>query len=252
MRKGYVLAMVLLLASIPASSTSSRRILIDFSHDERIKDTEGGPQPCFDLLDDRYEIVISKDEITYRNIQDYDMLLICLPRRSFVPSEIEVISRFVDNGGGLLLLTDLSIERGKLKPMNSLSMYFGVEFTTRVFDAAIVVDTRGQIHPVFQDVKEIAYLKPSALNVEEPSKGLLYLEGRCIMAYCEYGKGRVIYLTNNELIFHEFIEALDNRQFIVNTFNWLAEPGGPYLQQRTFVDKGVMLMVEGKKKIESR
>lgn len=242
------------MALVPSSSPD-RRILIDLSHNERILRTPSKYNvPCFDIFKDTYEIVESYEEITYKNIQDYDVLLIGMPQEIFNPSEIEDISRFITNGGGLLLL-------GEPKPdyrfsesqfINSLSRVFGVEFDDNTsIRHTLAIEIQGQVHPVFQKVEEILWATSGGLTVKEPSKLLLSHENQCILAYCEYGNGRVIFLPDSDFFLFPYVDRNDNRQFTTNILDWLSEEGGPYVHHKEMLDKGLPLIEEGRKQVDS-
>ncbi|KYK32681.1 MAG: hypothetical protein AYK18_15545 [Theionarchaea archaeon DG-70] len=257
MCKRYLVITVLVLAMAQSVSGAEKRVLIDFSHDERIMDplSAADSLPCFDIFGDTYEIVESDDQITYRNIQDFDMLIICQPRDKFDSTEIEIITRFLNNGGGILLLVAHNPLSGEwassdleMVPINSLSSSFGVEFiSSNQLWVNTVIQVYGQTHPLLENISRVNSGCYGALVVRNPSKGLLYVEKQkeCIAAYCEYGKGRIVYLANSEFILHPYVDNLDNRQFITNVFNWLTEPGGPYQHQKGSLDRGRDLVQKG-------
>lgn len=245
-QKRYLLIIIVLLTLIPPSAAAKRKFLIDRSHGE-FPEEYLYKELRLDLLEDTYDIIESDEAITYEHIQDYDMLFITVPLRDFTSSEVDAVVRFVSNGGGLLLSTGHWLT----EPMNSLSQFFGVEFAQRVGVGTITVETQGQSHPVFSEVKRISLYSSSSLRVEAPSEELLHLEGKCIMAYCEYDKGRVFFLTNLDIFLDGFIESLDNFQLVTNIFDWLTEPGGPYVQQQRFLENGIDLAEKGKEQLES-
>lgn len=256
------MTIVVILASIPSSSATKRRVLIDFSHGERIVDPVSGTKGslCIDIFEDTYEIIESNNEITYKNIQDYDMLLLCQPKESFDSSEIGVITQFVSNGGGVLFLashipssiSETASSNFDLIPLNSLSDFFGIEFTyCNEFWVNNIIEIENQNHSILQNVRKVNSGRYGAIIVKEPSKGLLYIQQKCIVAYCEYGEGRAVFLANNEFILHPHVDVLDNQQIVINIFNWLTEPGGPHIHYKSSLDKGLALIEKGKEQMES-
>ncbi|MGC1120236.1 MAG: hypothetical protein WBA22_04000 [Candidatus Methanofastidiosia archaeon] len=236
-------------------SEGKPRILIDLSHDERIMRTPSKHNVvCFDVLADTYDIIESDKAITYGLVQEADMILIGLPQVEFTVPEAEVISRFVSNGGGLLLLGEAKFDYRYAEPefINSLSRSFGVEFDD---DPSVMLnytsEIQGQVHPVFEGVEEVFWAASGSLIVKNPSVPLLHREGKCIMAYLEYGKGRVIFLPDSDFFLFPYIEYEDNRQFVDNILNWLSQPRGPYLHYAELLDKSISLMETGKEQMRS-
>jgi tetratricopeptide (TPR) repeat protein len=259
MRKRYSLLLLAIIAvwvMTPSSSATKKKVLINSSHDERIADPVGDMKGsvCFDIFTDACEITESNDEITYRNIQDYDMLLLCQPRESFNSDEIATIARFVNNGGGILFLAGHNFYSSDidLVYINSISEFFGIEFKySSEFWVTRTIEISKQDHPLLQGIKKINPGRYGYLTVGEPSRGLFYLKQKCIAAYCEYGKGRIVFLANNEFILYPYVDVADNKQFITNVFNWLTEPGGPYLHREEPLNKGGALMNKGLEQMEA-
>lgn len=255
MWKQYILITIVILALVQPPSDYKRRILIDYSHGETVDQPFSGVEarPCLDIFEDTCEMVESHKELTYQNIQDYDVLLICSPQEDFI-SEIEAISRFVSNGGGLLIISGFwDPDYTELIPINSLSEFFGVEFTDQgLLRTSYTVEVESQNHPVFQDVKKISFSCPNFFTVKRPSEELLYSEEKgSLVASCQYGKGRVIFLPSSSLLLYPHVDVFDNEQFITNVFYWLAEPGGPYVQQIENLNKGLSLIEKGKEQLEA-
>lgn len=246
---------ILIVLAVVSSPAENRKILIDLSHDERVLRTPSKNNvPCFDIFKDVYDIVESYEEITYKNLQNYDILLVGMPQKSFDSSETDVIVRFVSNGGGLFLLGESEYDYRYSEPqfINSLSEMFGVDFDA---DALVkrnhTTVVQGQIHPVFQGIKKIFWAASGNITVKEPSIPLLHHEGGCLMAYCEYGEGRIIFLPDSDFFLFRYIGYEDNQQFVTNILGWLSEPGGPHLHYRELLDKGIPLLEKGKEQMDS-
>ncbi len=253
MKNRHLLTMIVALVLIPSSAVN-RTILIDSSHGEKILlATDSDHSLCFRAFEDVYGISESEKEITYKNIQDYDMLLIGLPMKDFDTAEREAIQQFVTNGGGLLLVgePESDVRYARIQYINSLSMMFGVEFSNKtMFGNFQSTEIAGQTHPIFSGISKMFWAASCTLIVGEPSKPI-YNEGKCIIAYCEYGKGRIIFLPDSDFFFCRFMKEDDNEKFVANIFNWLTEPGGPFSQQRELQEKGLSLLEEGKEQMES-
>lgn len=67
------------------------------------------------------------DKITYDILKNYDILIIKTPSR-FEPEEVYAIIRFVEDGGGLLLIGDHTNFAGSGVNLNQIAKRFGIEF----------------------------------------------------------------------------------------------------------------------------
>ncbi len=74
---------------------------------------------------------VVSDKITYDILKNYDIFIIKTPSH-FEPDEVDAIFRFVENGGGLLLIGDHTNFGGTGTNLNQIARRFGIEFS---FDA---------------------------------------------------------------------------------------------------------------------
>ena len=67
------------------------------------------------------------DKITYYILKNYDILVIKTPTR-YEPNEIDAVVRFVQEGGGLLLIGDHTNFGGSATSLNQIAKRFGIKF----------------------------------------------------------------------------------------------------------------------------
>lgn len=250
------MVIVMMVALVPSTSAAERRVLIDLSHGEKIYQSISRKEynPCFDLFKDVYEITENRDSITYKKLQDHDLLIVGMPASSFSTTEVDVVVQFVYNGGGLLLIgePEKDARSSKSQHINSLSSIFGIEFNdTMHLGNFKTTEAWAQNHPIFQNVLEIYWAAAGIMTVKEPSRALYYREGKCMIAYCEYGGGRIIFLSDSDFFLSPLIDMCNNRQFVTNIFHWLSEPGGPYLQKEEYLNIGLKLIDEGNRILQA-
>ena len=153
------------------------------------------------------------------------------------PAEIDVLKRYVEKGGGLLLLSLSGGDRGLMNNLSKLAENFGISF-----DNTAVKDERNNAgiptmpvvsditaHPITEDVQNLVFpsgctLKVSGKAVDiartsemaEPAK-------QPIVAIAEHRKGRVVCAGSYE-IFRTGggFDNESNKIFALNVFRWLA------------------------------
>ncbi|MDD4650903.1 MAG: hypothetical protein PHQ34_01615 [Methanothrix sp.] len=70
---------------------------------------------------------LKSDKITYNILKNYDILIIKTPTL-YEPDEIDAVVRFVQEGGGLLLIGDHTNFGGSATSLNQIAKRFGIEF----------------------------------------------------------------------------------------------------------------------------
>ncbi|MDQ1328214.1 MAG: hypothetical protein QG641_1499, partial [Candidatus Poribacteria bacterium] len=205
------------------------RILVDRSRDAGWSDALIDIEP-----DDVYQVTDNKDYLKWSVLKNYDVLTMCgYPILEYKDEEIQIIKKFVELGGGLLLASSTGrFERDVGKPisemqLNKIANIFGVEFLPlSACKAELEVDynhIRGYHkknlyladRPVFADLylDEIPFSNCGIISILVPpsngrtdsceAEAVIYhnetLEpiGACI----NFGKGRV--LTINEVTFSQ-------------------------------------------------
>ena len=153
------------------------------------------------------------------------------------PAEIDVLKKYVMNGGGLLLLSLSGGDRGLMNNMSKISSEFGMSFeNTAVKDdrsnaglptMPIITGIVG--HPATEDVNDL--LIPSACSLKVTGKATSLAvtsetadpENASVVAIAEPGKGRVMCVGSYE-VFRKGggLKHKGNATFALNAFKWLS------------------------------
>ena len=176
--------------------------------------------------------------ILAKNLKDADVMIFGCPNSSKIrPAEIEVLQKFVKDGGGLMLLSLSGGDRGLMNNMSKISADFGITFeNTAVKDErsnaglpTMPIITDIVAHPSTEDVSDL--LVPSACSLKitgkatplaitsesaEPGKA-------AVVAIAEVGKGRVMCIGSYEVFRRGGgLKHKGNARFAVNAFKWLS------------------------------
>ncbi|MBE0525912.1 MAG: hypothetical protein IH631_03155, partial [Candidatus Thorarchaeota archaeon] len=114
-----------------------------------------------------------------KNLKEADVLVFACPNSSKIrPPEIDVLKKYVSNGGGLMLLSLSGGDRGSMNNLSQVSEEFGI-----IFDNTAVKDERSNAglptmpiitdivaHPTTEDVDDL--LIPSACSLRIEGKAL--------------------------------------------------------------------------------
>jgi prefoldin subunit 5 len=176
--------------------------------------------------------------ILAKNLKDADVLVFGCPNSSKIrPPEIDVLTKFVKNGGGLLLLSLSGGDRGLMNNMSQVSEEFGV-----TFENTAVKDERNNTgiptmpliksiiaHPTTEDIEDL--LIPSACSLHVSGKAIALAHtsdvaepsNASIIAVAESGKGRVMCIGSYEIFRRGGgMKHKGNAVFAVNAFKWLS------------------------------
>ncbi|MBN2840819.1 MAG: hypothetical protein JXP37_07700, partial [Coriobacteriia bacterium] len=82
----------------------------------------------YGYLDLHYEMTRNEEPITDDVLANCDILIVKMPTTAYEPGEIDSIVRFVDRGGGLLLIGDHTNVFGTSLNINPLAEHFGMLF----------------------------------------------------------------------------------------------------------------------------
>lgn len=168
---------------------------------------------------------------TAENLQHADVYMIVDPdteKESTSPnylasSEIAVITKWVEEGGTLVLLGN-DAGNAEFKHFNELANHFGIQFNednqlmvkANQFEQGAVSIEEG--NPVFKKPYTLYIKEISSLDVRRPAKTVVGVDDLNVMAVSEYGKGKVFVL-GDPWIYNEY---LDGRKLPVTYQNFLA------------------------------
>ena len=176
--------------------------------------------------------------ILAKNLKGTDVMVFGCPNSSKIrPAEIDVLQKFVKNGGGLMLLSLSGGDRGLMNNMSKISGDFGITFeNTAVKDdrsnaglPTMPIITDIAAHPTSEDVSDLLIPSACSLNVTGDATALAITSdtadpGRAaVVAVAEIGKGRVLCVGSYE-IFRKGggLKHKGNKTFALNAFRWLS------------------------------
>lgn len=151
----------------------------------------------------------------------------------FKTEEIEDIRRFVENGGGLLLISEYNNSHWK-NNINEVGKQFGIEFNDDTLmvprqdrDSILVRHFAVMVssgHPAAEDIFEISYHRGCTLSLTaslgaQPVVSLT--SNHVICAASEYGKGRVVAIGDSDIFSLAFLGHSDNASFFCKLMAWL-------------------------------
>lgn len=176
--------------------------------------------------------------ILAKHLKDASVMVFGCPNSSKVrPAEIDVLKKFVNNGGGLLLLSLSGGDRGLMNNMSKISSEFGITFeNTAVKDdrsnaglPTMPIVSEIVVHPSTEDVKDL--LVPSACSLKVTGKATSLANtsdtadpGKAsVLAIAEPGKGRIMCVGSYE-VFRKGggLKHKGNTTFALNAFKWLS------------------------------
>lgn len=177
------------------------------------------------------------------------VLVVNVPAQPFTPQEAASIQRFVENGGGLLLVAELGDILGHKTNIQPLALPFGITFnpdhvTEESEDPTAYTPIRVETdHPVMRGVSEVLYLAGCSLKADGPAFVLAYGDHHFadsdmdmerddgeegyppIVIGSQAGSGRVLAIGDGSMITNEHLLKADNKFLCMNAFRWLAGQG---------------------------
>lgn len=200
--------------------------------------------------------------ISYEKLNKYNIFIIGVPTTdsNLYPEEIEVLVKYVNDGGSLLLLNDKGGDYDNKNNLSELSKHFGITFNSdRLFDDKNF--SKKSSHPIIKDFKkhfitkeitEIIHSSGCTLNIDksienekievkaiafssEESSRHKYFDGNDwveepvqkvpVIGITHFGLGKVLALGNLSL-FSSLqqsygINAADNFKLVSNMISWL-------------------------------
>jgi cob(I)alamin adenosyltransferase len=215
-----------------------KKILFDQTQNERGR-LESTYSDLGQLLrDNDFDVEAYTDfMILAKNIKTADVMVFGCPNSSKVrPAEIDVLQKYVKDGGGLLLLSLSGGDRGLMNNMSKISGEFGITFeNTAVKDErsnaglpTMPIITDIVSHPSTEDVSDL--LIPSACSLKLTGKATALAvtsesaePGKVpVVGIAEVGKGRVMCIGSYEVFRRGGgLKHKGNSRFAVNAFRWL-------------------------------
>jgi hypothetical protein len=158
------------------------------------------------------------DTFTMQNLSPYDLVIVNLPDVNVSASEVNTLSNWVQNGGGLLALGDQYVFDGS-KNLNYLFTPYDLQLIND--NAGPTQDTSFE-HPTIEGCTTLTMAVPSEVNYSNNAYPLWGSSTTDIgIAAQEYGEGRIVLLADINIFDNTRISATDNLQFNINVVNWL-------------------------------
>jgi len=214
------------------------------------------------------ETLPSYSSITYgtsnsQDLSNYDVFVVCEPNNQFSGSEKTAIMNFVQNGGGLFMVADhegadrdgdgwdayyawIDLITNNSVQNNAFGMIFDVEDYINDYPCNNIANRPSDplLHGVAGDVSGMEFHGSAAMSIntsDNPSvKAAVYQSGfsntgtsHVMVAYAEYGQGRVVGLVDSSPAddgtgdsgdnLYDGWNEIDNGVLITNATLWLAE-----------------------------
>jgi hypothetical protein len=222
-------------------SLSGRRklILFDQTQNERGRLDTTYSQLAKILQDNDFDVEpYTEYMILAKNLERADAIVFGCPNSSKLrPAEIDILKRYVKNGGGLMLLSLSGGDRGLMNNLSQVSKGFGISFeNTAVRDErnnaglpTMPILTNVVAHPVTEDVQDILVPSGCTLNVTTKATTIASTSdtadppNKPVIAIAEAGKGRVLCVGSYE-VFRKGggMKHKGNIAFAVNAIKWLS------------------------------
>ncbi|MBY8988754.1 MAG: hypothetical protein KGD61_09890, partial [Candidatus Lokiarchaeota archaeon] len=235
----------------------------DYSHQNKLTIEDPGFNDFIEyLLNSDLKLGKIEAGITYEKLADYNVFIIGVPiAESYISSEeIEYLTKYVKDGGSILIVNDKGGEIENKNNLNELTKNFGIKFNPdQLFDnevyskdisRPIIKDFKK--HFITRDISQIVHSRGCTLDIDKSietedtdvsaigfsSEGSAWhknfdgedwvdepVENAPIIAIGHYGMGKIVAIGNLSLFsgFHASygIHAADNFKLISNIISWL-------------------------------
>lgn len=159
-----------------------------------------------------------------KNLNDYDIAVVSLASAwfsSYTSVEAEAIRYFVYNGGGLLIMGDNSgCPNSNLEPIASL---FGISLGMSNLQDSRAYITMSDSHQILNGINQVYMQYAGEIASTAGLTELAWEEvtGKAVLVAGNYGNGRIVAIGDTSPFDNEFYTFVDNKQFSINTFNYL-------------------------------
>lgn len=247
--KKYAIVLIILLISLNFVS-AEKTILIDKYHDT--DNWWGDPEGTGRILSQELDSLGFKNKIstapfTDEALRGVDIVLLWNPNNPLEENEITSLTKFVENGGSVLVLA--SHEYDMIEPtrdsINSLLEPFGIRVmkngtddpTNRQGCSCTPIIHNLAKHPINDGITSIILYKPASLELKDNAIALargdndtfalgsepLGGENVIVVAVSEKDKGKVAVIGSSFIFDNGKIGDLNNKQFAKNLFAWLGD-----------------------------
>lgn len=207
------------------------------------------------------KITINRESpLTEELISSTDILILGCPSKQIITRvEIDLLLKYVRDGGNLLVITDAGGDTAGETNLNDLVSNFHIHIEpTMIRDqqlnmgssVAPVIDNVNVSHPAMKNVLKIAVGGCATLKIDDPATPMVSTNNTClierfspededawklvkvgeyvpIIASTPYGQGKVVVCGDIDIFSNDQdygIDAMDNKILIKNIINWFLTP----------------------------
>ena len=209
-----------------SQSTSGGNILWDITHGVYSYEPSGNFSLLTGLLNSAgYNVMTTDAGVDNVDLSTYDILVICegsAKISSYTTSEIDAISQFVNQGGGLLILGDnASCSNENINP---LAEEFGISLGLSTIEPYDLYFSNFTSLEIFEGINEIYYRAAGEISASAPAEIEAFTSNNeGVIASNVSHPGRVLALGDINVWDNEYITNVDNQAFAENVFNWLSQ-----------------------------
>jgi len=220
-------------------STRRKRVVFDQTQSERGRLDSTYSQLGQLLRDNDYDVEsYTEYMIMAKKLEGIDVFVLACPNSSKLrPAEIDALRKFVQDGGGLMMLSLSGGDKGLMNNMSLLSKNFGIEFdNTAVKDEkdnaglpTLLMITGFLSHAITENVKNILLPSSCTLRLSGKAAVIATTSGAAdppsqpVVAAAEFERGRVICIGSYEVFRRGGgLKNEGNSVFAINSFAWLS------------------------------
>ncbi|MHA1383941.1 MAG: hypothetical protein ACTSR3_09340, partial [Candidatus Helarchaeota archaeon] len=227
--------------TIMERKTREIRLAFDANLNERGKINDSYSELKHFLEQNNIKCVEYSHVLTQTNLSKFDCLIFACPDASRMNKyEIGEIKRFVQNGGGLLLLSHAGGDRGRGTNLNELSQSFGIQFINdQVFDEVHNIGLNSlpiiddfTTHQILKNIDSICYRAGCSIEVAGSAKLIAHADSIAeptnagVTAVTQEKLGRVVALGSYEMFRNQMPGGIvydSHKRLFLNIIDWLTE-----------------------------
>ncbi|MFX1293906.1 MAG: DUF4350 domain-containing protein [Promethearchaeota archaeon] len=158
--------------------------------------------------------------LTASTLAQYNMLIVITPEWNFTAAEVDAVTNWVLNGGGLIVFGDQDAFAVHNLNINYLLSNFDMSMSSDQYNTYGFTTSDRDIHPTTEWVSTLRMAGGRYVNYTGTAYPLWRDEGNTLIAAQEAGMGRVI-LAGDINFLSNYIGYNDNYQYAINLANWL-------------------------------
>lgn len=199
------------------------------------------------LLKNGFDTIFNENQLNEETLSDVNVLIFAGPMKNFDRQEIDTIRNYVYNGGNLLVLTHISSPLNDLMQVFNITIsdYVAAESQNRIIPSSLDFYVKDfENHIITKGISNIAVFgswsiksSGSANTVawtsdtawSEIKKNMKFdndsekQERLGIVSTLQFGKGKVVVISDDAVFLDKFIDTADNRLFGENIILWFKE-----------------------------